>query len=303
MTQSRERNTATATLYVMRIRSLALCFLILTSACGGTVTTTSAMKPDSTVPAGSSTTEAAVEVPCLEGSSGFFGDGPLGSQTRDAADAATVTGLSLIQFDGCERLTVELAAASGAPATSLGTTSAELIRRSGVVRMHLDPSITNTTLSDIVFGGSWIEHVYVVRDFDESLFIDVHLADAAVARFSEISNPARLVVDIAPGGSDLLGPERSDFVVVMPLPESLSAPVTIEGYGRTFEANIILRARVAGEIVAEDFTTATDYLETWGRFEIALPPTVTGELELFIGEDSARDGEEQGIRLQVTGEG
>ncbi|MDH5373091.1 MAG: Gmad2 immunoglobulin-like domain-containing protein, partial [Acidimicrobiia bacterium] len=271
--------------------------------CCGTITTTSATRPDATVASGPSTTEAGVGVPCLEGSSGFFGDGPLGSHTRDAADAATVTGLALLQFDGCERLTVELAAASGAPATSLGTTSAELIRRSGVVRIHLDPSVANTTVSDLVFDGSWIGPVYVVRDFDESLFIDVHLADAAVARFSEISNPARLVVDIAPGGSELLGPERSDFIVVMPLPESLSPPVTIEGYGRTFEANIILRARVAGEIVAEDFTTATDYLGTWGRFEIALPPTVTGELELFIGEDSARDGEEQGIRLQVTVEG
>lgn len=290
---------AAATLTSMRLRHLALLISIFSTACGGATTVAPSTAPATTVQAGSSTTTVN-SAPCLEGAGGFIGDGPLGSRARDTADAATVTGLTLTPYEGCEQLIVELAAASGAPATSLGTTSAEFIRRFGVVRVHLDPTVTDTGLSDIVLGGTLAERVYVVRDFDDSLFVDIHLTDAAVARFSEISNPARLVVDLAPGGSVVRTPERSDFVVVMPLPDPLAAPVTIEGYGRTFEANVILRARQAGEIVAEEFTTSTDYLETWGRFELALPPQLTGDLELFIGEDSARDGSEQGVRLAVA---
>jgi hypothetical protein len=89
----------------------------------------------------------------------------------------------------------------------------------------------------------------------------------------------------------------------MPLPTVVTAPVTIDGYGRTFEANVVLRARQSGVIVAEDSTTSTDYLETWGRFEITLPGGITGLVEIFIGEDSARDGAEQGVRFEMTIEG
>jgi hypothetical protein len=285
----------------MGLRVLIVIVSVISAACGGAATTTPSTNSTTTTP--TSTTSATGVAPCLEGSSGFFGDGPLGSQARDAADAATVTGLTLDTFEGCERLTIELAAASGAPATSLGTTEAEFIRRSGVVRIHLDPNINNTTISDIVFDGGLAGRAYVVRDFDESLFVDIHLVNSSVARFSEVPNPARLEVDLAPGGAEVGTPERDNFVVTMPLPTVVTAPVTIDGYGRTFEANVVLRARQSGVIVAEDSTTSTDYLETWGRFEITLPGGITGLVEIFIGEDSARDGAEQGVRFEMTIEG
>lgn len=287
----------------MRTSFLALLVALSAAACGSLAPTASSTAPETTVQTGSPTTDGPVAAPCLEGSNGFFGDGPLGSQSGDAADAATITGLAMTPYEGCEQLVVELAAASGAPATSLGTTHAELIRTNGIVRVHLDPSITGTTLSDVVFDGSLVDRVYVVRDFDDSLFFDVHLSASAVARFSEISSPARLVVDLAPGGTEIRKADHEGFIVVMPLDDTVTPPVSVEGYGRTFEGNVILRARRDGNIVAETYTTSTDYLETWGRFEIGLPTEITGNLELFIGEDSARDGVEQGIRLDVTVEG
>lgn len=292
-----------ATLLLMRACSFALLLSLVATACGGTVTTATSAVSQTTMETGASTTIPEAESPCLRGSSNFFGDGPLGSQSRDTADAATLTALELTEFEGCEQLVINLAALSEAPATSLGMTSAEFLRSNGVVRVHLDPLITGTAVSDVVLNGSLVDRAYVVRDLDQSLFVDVHLGAPTLARFSEISDPARLVVDFVPGGSDVGSPERSDFVVAMPLNATVSTPVTVDGYGRTFEASVILRARSNGEIVAEDFTTSADYVETWGRFQIDLPPGVTGNLELFIGEDSARDGEEQGIRFYVTVEG
>lgn len=277
------------TLIVTSLSALAV------AACGGGVATSST--PPVTVSPTTSQPVAQEDAPCLDGAGGFFGDGPLGSQTADSVDAATVTAITLIEHDDCERLVIELAATSGAPATSLGTTQAELLRRFGVVRVHLDDAVTATTVTDIFLDGRLANRVFVVRDSDGSLFVDVHLADAAVARFSQLSNPVRLTVDVAPGGAQIQAPEVADFVVVMPLQTGPTA--TIEGYGRTFEANVIVRARQDGELLAEDFTTATDYLETWGSFELPMPSGITGEFELFIGEDSARDGEELGVRVIV----
>ena len=280
----------------MRTRILALFSALVVAACGGGVVTSST--PTATTPPTTSQPVVQEEASCLDGTGGFFGDGPLGSQAEDSVDAATVTGLTLTEHDECERLIVDLAAASGAPATSLGTTRAELLRRFGVVRIHLDEAVAATTLTDIVFDGRFTDRVYVVRDSDGSLFIDVHLVEASVARFSQLSNPVRLALDIAPGGAPIQKPEVSDYVVVMPI--QLDPDTTIEGYGRTFEANVIVRARQGGEIVAEDFTTSSDYLETWGFFEMPMPSGITGGFELFIGEDSARDGEEQGVRMTIS---
>lgn len=284
----------------MRRVLISSLIVLSTAACGSLPTTASSTTSTSDSPPDTTTTTAPPAAPCLEAGEGFFGDGPLGTTSGEPGDAATVTGVQLSTYEDCERLTVELAATSGAPATSVGSTNAEFIRKHGLVRIHLDSPIDSTTLSDVVFESELVDRVYVVRDSNGSLFIDVHLAAAAVARLSEISGPARIAIDLASGGSEIQSPELSDFIVVMPLDEPLASPVTITGYGRTFEANVILRARIGSEIVGESFTTAADYLETWGWFELDLPPEVAGEIELFIGEDSARDGEEQGVRLEVT---
>ncbi len=272
---------------------------ILAAGCGGTTATTT----NATTGATTSSSQPEADgpgpgIPCLEGAGSFVGDGSLGTQTRESADAASVVGLTLTGYEGCERLVVDLAAVSGAPATSVGTTSAEFLRESGIVRVHLDPAVDETGVSDIIFAGSLVDRVFVVRDFDGSMFLDVHLVAPAVARYTEITNPARLAVDLAPGGSAVGAPLASDYVVVLPVRES--NPVTIDGYGRTFEANVILRIRQNGDIISEGFTTATDYLETWGRFTFDIPDGVAGDVEIFVGEDSARDGTEQGVYLNLS---
>ncbi len=272
--------------------------MLLGAGCGTTTGTTTKATTGTTTSTQPESDGSVPAVPCLDGTGSFVGDGPLGTQTRESSDAASIVGLALTPYEGCERLMVDLAAGSGAPATSLGTTSAEFLRESGIVRVHLDPAVDTTGVSDIIFAGSLVDRVFVVRDFDESLFLDVHLEAPAVARYSVISNPARLAVDLAPGGSEIGTPLYSDYVVVMPVPDT--GPTGIEGYGRTFEANILLRVRSGGEIISEGFTTATDYLETWGRFTFAFPDDITGNVEIFVGEDSARDGSEQGVYLDVT---
>lgn len=281
----------------MPARVILIAISLLLAACGTTAppvtaapTTTEPDVPSSTVPA---------ITPCSETSGRYFGEGPIGTVSNETADASTVTGIVLEAFGDCERLTIEFAAPSGAPATALGTADAQLNRQAGVISVHLDEAVNATTVSDIIFDSDLADRAYVVRDFDGSVYVDIHLATESLGRFTGLTNPPRLVVDLTPGGSEVGSPHRSDFVVVMPIGETTTAGTEIVGYGRTFEASVVLRIRQNGELVAETFTTASDYIEMWGAFRLEIPAGVTGPAEVFIGEDSARDGSEQGVNFLI----
>ena len=70
------------------------------------------------------------------------------------------------------------------------------------------------------------------------------------------------------------------------------------GYARTFEANVLLIATVAGSVVAEINVTAADWVMTWGEFRapMVLPE---GQIELFVGEESPEDGSLVGVTLNL----
>ena len=73
----------------------------------------------------------------------------------------------------------------------------------------------------------------------------------------------------------------------------------MSGYSRNFEANTIVRLTQDGTVVVEDFTTAADWVETWGQFEVEISPEGSGPAELFVGEQSAQDGSDRGLVLDI----
>jgi hypothetical protein len=77
------------------------------------------------------------------------------------------------------------------------------------------------------------------------------------------------------------------------------AAVDVEGYSRTFEANVLLIATVDGNVVHETNVTAADWAVTWGEFmaPLLLPE---GQVELFVGEESPESGELDGVTLNLT---
>lgn len=199
---------------------------------------------------------------------------------------------------------VEVATEGGRPATSTGEVRAELLRELGVVRVSLleveqvDPSAT-----DARFPGALARAAYAVRSANgRSLFVDLHLADEAQAHLSVRRDPAAVLVDLRAGGGPLPGPAAADRRVVLLAPRSGSAsyPLTVTGYARTFEANVVARLERQGEEVLETFTTATAWVDAWGHYELTFEEGPSGPIELHVGEYSARDGTWEGVVVQLV---
>lgn len=131
------------------------------------------------------------------------------------------------------------------------------------------------------FGGQLAEQAFIVRSGGvsvRSLFVDVHLASPAEARVLTVGSPARVVVDLRPGGGSLGAPAEQLFgaqdpagvVVFTPISGPASYPLRITGYARTFEANVISEGlgRQGGQRAAQTFGLASDYIEAWGAYEL-----------------------------------
>src|SRR5690606_12885276 len=112
------------------------------------------------------------------------------------------------------------------------------------------------------------------------------------------------VVDLQPGGADLRpgarGPEGNTIAMAPRNDRVHQYPLQVTGYARTFEANVIARLYQGGELVAENVTTAAAWAETWGAYALTIDQGPSGDVELFVGTESARDGSEQGVRIPLT---
>lgn len=252
--------------------------------------------------------EAVTQQPvCLEGQ-GFVHDGPIFSDPGVTGDAATIANLRFQAYEGCERFVIDLANAAGQPAQAAGPVEAELLRDLGVIRVHLGQEIQLTTLPDEAVEthpvAPLVHSAYTVWGLDGAPFVDVHLRAPALGRVFLLQSPARVVVDVQPGGNPIrsgaLGP-RDGVILMTPRPDvTHSYPLQITGYARTFEANVIARLRTQGVVQAETFTTAAAWAETWGEYAMTLEQGPVGNVQLFVGSESARDGTEQGVYVDLT---
>jgi hypothetical protein len=201
---------------------------------------------------------------------------------------------------------VDFLTAGGAPAATLGPTSTDFRPEAGIVRITLPAAVSASAIADTTIDGTAIRRAFVVRTRDGNLAVDVHLAAGAVVavRSTETRSPAQVIVDVKP---DAAGIPRVDapavaenVVVLSPGPGPITYPITVTGYARTFEANVVARIRGSDGVGAEEVTTATDWLAAWGEFAVTITDGPTGEVTLFVGEDSAEDGTEIGVRLDLN---
>lgn len=242
------------------------------------------------------------EPPCLRGGP-FVAEGELLDEGETEAGAAAIEALRWESHDGCERLVIDLAAEDGQAAVSIGPVAAELLRDLGVIRVRLERvQSVDQEATDTMFGGELIRKAYVVRsEENRSLFVDLHLEAAAEARALTLQDPARVVLDVRPaGGAAPPRPAVEDGVVVLrPRSGGASYPLIVEGYARTFEANVVARLEQDDDSVVETFTTATDWAEAWGLYSMTIEEGPSGEVELHVGEHSARDGTWEGAMVEL----
>lgn len=207
-----------------------------------------------------------------------------------------------------ERAVIDLGH-GGVPAQSAPTFSSSYKQGDWIVRVNL-PSVTATSTTDGSGLGRAISKYYVVRSRSStgSLFLDFHLTGAAKSvNVFKLDNPARIVVDVTPGGTTL-SPRPvtgASTVVTRPRTDNLVGPdtFTVSGYGRPFEASGVWRIKNASSIVvSRGIYTTSDWTTTWGayRFSAGYPSSLSGHSgTLQVGELSPKDGSFRGVSVPL----
>jgi Immunoglobulin-like domain of bacterial spore germination len=283
---------------------LIVMFAVTACTTGGTTSTEPPPTSEasaSTAPT-TSTTEAATTTTdvggCAQGEE-MTEDGEIATAGADASDAEQIGAITWETDPQCERFTIDFVTAQAAPATSAPAMSAELNRSSAVLRVFLDLEATSVT--DQLVQSGLVDRIYVARRADRSLFVDFHLASPALARVRVEDSPGQVLLELEPGGSeyDGLAAFAQNVVVITPTTGTVEVPTEIAGYSRNFEANTVARISQGGSVLDEGFTTAADWVETWGEYSLTLEPAGSGEAELFVGEQSAQDGSDRGVVIEI----
>ncbi|MEA1904081.1 MAG: Gmad2 immunoglobulin-like domain-containing protein [Actinomycetota bacterium] len=266
---------------------------------GQAATTATGAGITSTTSITASTTTLPLVAGCEEGGEFFEGGGQIGSIDHPGSDSTTIGTISWNADTSCETFTISFVTSEGAPPTTPPTVSAFYVGDSPIVRLHMD--VEGTVITDQLVETQFVDRLYVIRALDGGMFIDLHLAAPAQARIETSSSPAELIVDLQPGLLEYpVAAAASDIVVVTsPLDSAvISGELLVEGYSRTFEANVMMIVTQGADVLAETFTTAADWVETWGEFRatLALEP---GDYSLFVGEESPEDGSLEGLTIDL----
>lgn len=229
-------------------------------------------------------------------------DSVAANNSRASRTASRISDLRWEMHDECGRFVIDFSAEDGTPAGAVGNVQAELLRDLGVVRITL-PGIqqVDTGATDASFDGL-VRGAYVVRSGEGPwLYVDLHLADGAEVFVDVLEEPVRVVVDLRPGGPALSPPAAvgPHVVVLEPRPGEHAYPITVTGYARTFEANVVARLEQDGNEVAEDFTTSTAWIDAWGHYSMTFEEGPSGPIKLHVGEHSARDGAWEGVVVDL----
>ena len=279
---------------------LSVGLVMLVSACGqdgGISTTTTATTAASTTSAGPVTTGPAEDSGCLGDEA--IDDGALLVTSEPSSDSEQISGIGWVGDETCEVFTIDFATDQGAPATTPPTVDAEFMRDVGILRVSMDVGMTSIT--DQLVETGLVRQVFVPRSEDANLFVDLHLSNPALAAVTTTSSPAQVIISLEPGGPQYPATPAvaQNVVVVTPVEGPVTSPVAVNGYSRNFEANTIGRIMQGSTMLAEGFTTAADWSETWGEFDLTLEPSGGGPADLFVGEQSAQDGSDRGVVIPI----
>jgi hypothetical protein len=218
-------------------------------------------------------------------------------------EADTVLAVRYGTHEGYERVVLDLGTGDE-PAASMPEWTLMSSTGSGLLRVTL-PSMSRTAVSDGTLGDALLQSFYVVRAPEGGMFVDVFARKSFAYRVLELSDPARLVVDFRPEGSEVRSPAvDDDTVLVEPRAGArIGDPLTICGYSRNFEAsNTISLTDSRGRVVVQRTVLSNDWTSTWGYFEATLDLPPFGEKgTLRVGTESARDGTFEGVEVPVKG--
>jgi Immunoglobulin-like domain of bacterial spore germination len=223
----------------------------------------------------------------------------LGATPAQATVTDTLQNVRFGDHASFERAVIDLGH-DGIPGQFAPTFSSSYRSGDWIVRINL-PTVTATSKTDGTGLGRAISKYYVVRSpgATKSLFVDFHLTGAASSvNVFKLDNPARIVIDVSPGGTALFPKPAAGAgtVVTKSRASDLVGPgtFTVRGYGRPFEASGAWRVKDAsGSVVRQGTYTTNDWSVTWGsfKFSASYPASLSdGKGTLQVGEFSPKDG-------------
>lgn len=246
-----------------------------------TTTSTTTTQPASTTT--SATTAGTVALPpCQAGTQEFVESGGAGVIQRDDTDSGVVSAVRWTRYDGCDRVVIDFATTSGAPAVTPPGVGPLFMRSSGVLRLELGTSVEASAVLDQAIDGTLARHAYVVRRTDGEMFIDVHFSSPAAIRVSAVSSPARIVVDAVLQGAPYPSPPfvGDDLVVIDPVGGHVVYPFTVNGYGLG-DGEVTVGIAADGQ-TEERTGQIGGGQDAWGAFTVLVSDGPTGAATMTV---------------------
>jgi hypothetical protein len=281
------------------MRSLALVSVALIVACGSLPAQTTTTIPPTTTTSTAITSTVPAVVGCPVDAA-FVDRGVVTRMDQPTSDTNSLGLISWHVDEGCERFGIDFETTEGAPATTPPTVVVEFLESRQILRVWTD--VDTSVVTDQLVETPLVDRLFVVRALDGGMFVDFHLAAPAQTRVAISNSPARLSLDLQTGLESFTTRALvSDRVVVVAPADGAEAATTVDvaGYARTFEANVLIIATAAGEVVVETNVTAADWIEAWGEFGASIQAPI-GEASLFVGEESPEDGRLTGVTINLT---
>jgi hypothetical protein len=272
--------------YPARMRWLILASIaLIVSACSPDAPPPSVTTTSLTV---TTTTTLPSDEICKIGDLQFGEDGLVAALGEDVGDATTLSNIRWETSSTCERVTLSFASRSGAPAKTLGPTGVTVLSYASVIRIALPQELSDTAVADMLADGNLVDRVFVVRDDDGAMWVDIHGSHglAIAARAFLTTSPSTLVIDIIASDPDAhpVGAALSKTAVVMTPPAGPTIyPFTVEGYAAPSEASTSVQLVEGDDVVSDISRSLPGWTDAWQAFVVGIADGPSGTIEIFVG--------------------
>ncbi|HJR91096.1 MAG TPA: hypothetical protein VJ938_01500 [Acidimicrobiia bacterium] len=199
-------------------------------------------------------------------------EGQLLAWEPPAADASRIDGIGWRMAGECHIVTIAFATDDGAPATTPPPLTADILRGAGVLR--IDSAATSSVIADQLVETGLIERIFVPVDAEGNRFIDLVLSGPAVGRARLLTSPARLEIELQPGGPPDVGrPLVADNIVLVEPGEGAVVEPLIDvfGYSTSTEASLSVSVLNAGATVEDAVLELASPEGSWTAFSLTIP--------------------------------
>ncbi|MDP9440162.1 MAG: Gmad2 immunoglobulin-like domain-containing protein, partial [Actinomycetota bacterium] len=232
-------------------------------------------------------------------------DGFVASAESSGGEAGAADRIEDVRFrilDDYERLLIDFGGRDG-EAAGVPRWSVERPAQGGYVRVRL-PGVTSTAVTGKDLIGSVLTDLYVVRDPDGGIFVDVFATQAFRYRATGLPGSGQLAIDLRGVREEVdFPPATGDRAVVLQPREAeeVVSPLDVRGYARSFEGRMTVSLLDRGrDVISSETVRADERAETWGVFETTLEFSgYEGLATLRVGGRSPQDGSSVGTETEV----